>query len=507
MNRNHCLSFIMQYMKKIHKYLSIFVISLTLFLLVVSCTTSTGTLVPTQAPPLQTPTSGPVASTPLPTRPVFQPGELVDYEAQTGDTLPALAAHFNTSIDEIRQANPVLPADVTTLPPGLPMEIPIYYQPLWGSPYHIIPDQLFINGPEASDFNTIQFVNDQPGWLKTYVDFPGGTRKVGGEIIDHVANNFSISPRLLLALLEYQAAALSQPTPPDEDMVYLLGFYDKNHQRLSQQLVLAANTLNNAYYGWRTGRLTSFEHLDGRLEQPDPWQNAASVALHYYFSKVMYTQGEYSHAIYNDGLLSVYSNLFGDPWASNDFHIPGSLTQPELLLPFEGGKKWSLTGGPHTGWGTGEPWAALDFAPAGIPGCSSTGEWATAVNDGIIAQTDLATVTLDLDGDGDERTGWTVIYLHLAANDMVKVGTLLKAGNPVGHPSCEGGSSTGTHIHISRKYNGEWISAAGALPFEMEGWVAQYGGEPYEGTLERFGKTIIANQYSDIGSQIEADNR
>jgi hypothetical protein len=42
-------------------------------------------------------------------RPQYTPGELVDYAAQTGDTLPALAAHFNTTIAEIRTANPQCP--------------------------------------------------------------------------------------------------------------------------------------------------------------------------------------------------------------------------------------------------------------------------------------------------------------------------------------------------------------------------------------------------------------
>ena len=36
-----------------------------------------------------------VLPTPMPTRPPYVPGTLVDYTAQTGDTLPALASHFN----------------------------------------------------------------------------------------------------------------------------------------------------------------------------------------------------------------------------------------------------------------------------------------------------------------------------------------------------------------------------------------------------------------------------
>ena len=44
----------------------------------------------------QTPISEPSA-TPLPTRPAYSPGELVDYVVQSGDSMPALAQHFNTT--------------------------------------------------------------------------------------------------------------------------------------------------------------------------------------------------------------------------------------------------------------------------------------------------------------------------------------------------------------------------------------------------------------------------
>src|SRR5690349_16578996 len=70
--------------------------------------------------------------TPLPTRTTYKPGELVDYMAQSGDTLPALAARFNTTVDEILVANPQIPRDATTMPPTMPMKIPIYYMGMVG---------------------------------------------------------------------------------------------------------------------------------------------------------------------------------------------------------------------------------------------------------------------------------------------------------------------------------------------------------------------------------------
>src|SRR5688572_29380166 len=73
----------------------------------------------------------PIVPTPIPAptsgRPEYSPGELVDYTAQNGDTLAALAARFNTTVEEIMEANPIIPLDATTMPPGMPMKIPIYY--------------------------------------------------------------------------------------------------------------------------------------------------------------------------------------------------------------------------------------------------------------------------------------------------------------------------------------------------------------------------------------------
>jgi murein DD-endopeptidase MepM/ murein hydrolase activator NlpD len=101
-------------------------------------------------------------------------------------------------------------------------------------------------------------------------------------------------------------------------------------------------------------------------------------------------------------------------------------------------------------------------------------------------------VVLDLDGDGRETTGWDILYLHLAARGRVAEGSFVERGQQLGHPSCEGGRATGTHVHIARKYNGEWIPAGGPVPFDLSGWVAAPGDREYEGTLTRDGVTIEA---------------
>ena len=82
--------------------------------------------------------------------------------------------------------------------------------------------------------------------------------------------------------------------------------------------------------------------------------------------------------------------------------------------------------------------------------------------------------------------------MHIAEDGRAAPGEYLYAGDRIGHPSCEGGISNATHVHIARKYNGEWIAADGPLPFNLDGWVASAGGMEYDGYLTRGGNTIVA---------------
>ena len=73
------------------------------------------------------------------------------------------------------------------------------------------------------------------------------------------------------------------------------------------------------------------------------------------------------------------------------------------------------------------------------------------------------------------------------------------------HPSCEGGRATGTHVHVARKYNGEWIPAGGPVPFDLSGWVAATGAREYEGTLTRDGVIVTACTCGSATTAIKMD--
>ena len=185
----------------------------------------------------------------------------------------------------------------------------------------------------------------------------------------------------------------------------------------------------------------------------------------------------------------------------------GSLKQPDMLLPFARNQIWNYTGGPHTGWGSGEPYSAIDFAPPSeFHGCFTVDpqNYARCRGKRISGSLRYKWLALDLDGDGDERTGWVIFYLHLDPATVGPAGKELHAGDFIGYPSCKGGEVTGTHVHIARKYNGEWIFADGPLAFNLEGWITHAGAVAYQGTLTRNGVTVTACQCSDFNSAIKS---
>ncbi len=221
------------------------------------------------------------------------------------------------------------------------------------------------------------------------------------------------------------------------------------------------------------------------------------MAVQNLFAK-FYEQAPWHEALYGgDSFLQLYQRMFGDPWrraaAIEPLLHPG-VAQPELELPFAPGESWSFTGGPHKVLNLGSAVGAIDLAPAlGEAPCAVSRTWVTAPAPGVVARSEENIVALDLDGDGYEGTGWVLFFFHIADQDRVPAGAHLDSDDPIGHPSCEGGNTTGAHVHLARKYNGEWIAADGPVPFILSGWQVRAGKRQYEGTMIKGDQTVFAN--------------
>jgi murein DD-endopeptidase MepM/ murein hydrolase activator NlpD len=454
------------------------------------------------------PTSQPVTtavptSAPRPTPDWSTPGPFFEYQTGPGDTLPGLAARFEVDASQMSAGQAVPP--VGYLPAGVLLHIPNALGPVsHGVP--VLPDGEVVYSPSAADFEVETFARLAGGLLGTYEEeVSSGRRLSGAAIVQTVADDLSVNPRLLLGLIEYRSGWVFG-IPAGGPQTYPLGFRIAGRSGLYQELMIAATQLNRGYYGWREGTLVETEFDDETALRFHPSLNAGSVAIMHLLA-ILHTRDRWQAAVYGpESFPSLYASLFGDPWARQAESgpiLPADLAQPSLELPFAEGERWSLTGGPHPAWNTGTPRSALDFSPVtGGDPCAVSSRWATASAPGVIARAGSNAVVLDLDGDGREQTGWAVVYYHLSGSGMISAGTPVDTGTPLGHPSCEGGRSTGKHVHVARKFNGEWIPADGPAPFILSGWRAFADERNYYGALVRGSERVTSDSSGQRGSTL-----
>ncbi len=472
-----------------------------------------GELVIPPTPSPSEPTPLPIQPTPNPTRPVPQSSGL--YVVQPGDTLGTIATLYGLTVDDLLALNSL--DDANTLEVGQTLNVPggeVEFAP----DFKLIPDSELVYSPGASSFSVTAFAKFQQGFLRAYSEMIDDKSWSGVEIVDFVARSYSVNPRLLLALFEYRGGWITEPYPVDEALFdYPMGLVVTGREGLYYQMLDAADALNAGYYGWKYRGEISLAFGEQRVFYASD-VNPGTVGVQYMLS-VTTSYAQWQRDVSADGFYQTYLNLFGDPFeVAVEPLVPANLQQPRLTLPFAPGEEWVFTGGPHGGYNSGSAWSAVDFAPPKPPdelinaqgSCYISPYWVTAAADGVIARSGSGYVVLDLDGDGDEHTGWTLVYLHIDDFEIVEPGTEVKAGDPLGHPSCMGGFSNGTHLHFSRRYNGEWLPvecstcAPGVtIPAEVLGeWTMRgYAGQEYQGYMTREGNDGYrqADQTRDFG--------
>ena len=420
----------------------------------------------------------------------------LQHRVAAGETLTTIANVYGVTTDQLIATNNI--ANPNVIEVGLLLTIPgtgssvAAVQSVDAPSERLLPDSELVFGPSMKGV-AINDLIPQNSYLRTYSDVVEGRTLTGVEVVELVAERTRVNPRLLLAALEYRAGWVRTATPPLTNQPFgSIGSFG-----LYAQLESVANQFNFGYYGRADGGLTGTVLPDG---QTIPFFNnindGTAGVLQWLSSRPATNFDVWATEASPDGFMATYRDMYGDPFEREDRRFyPNNLNQPRMSVPWENGETWYFTGGPHGGWIAGSAWAALDFVPGEDQfGCYESEKWVTAVANGVVTRSDFGAVVLDLDGDGFAGTGWAVLYQHIATNDRAQVGTQLRRGDPLGHPSCEGGFSTGTHLHIARMYNGRWISAdAGSTPFNLDGWVASGAGNEYNGTLNKGTRTLTAS--------------
>jgi len=450
--------------------------------------TTESTPIPMQASDTPTPSSKPTVEP-------YHPQVLSTHYAHSGDTLRALARRFKVDGDLMRRTNLDLPED-DFLSMGTSVTIPDVDLSDTPKPFLIIPDSELVYGHGQLDLDLRATVesHDQ-GWL-AHIMAGNDDLIPGWNVVQDAATAYSVNPRLLLALIEYQSGLVTKDTNSEAIAKYPLNVQEWEFAKLTNQLVWASEQLNRGYYGWRHGHLSELTLANGETYPLNPRLNAGTVGVYAFFSQ-LYSAALFENIISPNGFAATYRHLFGDPFNYEIEIIEPGLTQPELELPFEPGVVWNFTGGPHNGWRDSAPWAAIDFAPPlATPGCTESTDWVVAPSSGIITRIGPGLLAHTVGDEDTELFGWTLVYMHLRVEKFkLRVGQRVQVGERLGRPSCDGGlEATGTHLHLARKYNGEWMPAGGPPAYVLSKWEVVSEHRAYKGTLveQGSGKRLTA---------------
>jgi murein DD-endopeptidase MepM/ murein hydrolase activator NlpD len=414
---------------------------------------------------------------------------LIDYYiVQPGDTLGGISLAYDIPLEDLMALNGI-DSESAIIQAGQTLHVPLNVDRT-GPLITILPDSEVVYSPAYVDFDVAAFVQQQGGYLAAYSERVNGIDLSGAEIINRLARQFSVGPRVMLALLEYYGGWVTNPQPQSFQPV---GPACPYANRLFLQLSWAANQINKGYYGYKQSGSIAVRFRDGRRAIVPPRLNAGTVGLQNILA-VNSDWETWQTEVSPGGFIQTYQQLFGDPFArAVEPLVPIDLVQPPLILPWEVGQTFYYTGGPHAAYGDGSAWAAIDFGPPDVLGsCYYSQVPLTAAGGGQLFLGSKGETYIDLDADGHLQTGWVLFYLHMVAKDDLTQGQLVTTGTPLGYASCEGGLANSSHLHLARRYNGEWIAADGPAPMILSGWQVQAGLGQYEGGMTRDGESKIA---------------
>ena len=332
-------------------------------------------------PEMRLPTRAVYDGNPTPDPPHTSPENIergvAPHVVNLGETLAYIAQIYGVEVAELEALNTVTVEDVLYV--GQEIMVPSRVDAV-GSSFKIIPDSELVYGPAAKALDVAAFAEEYGGFLLAYTEEVEGVVLTGPQVVQLIADRFSVNPRLLLAALEYSSGWVT--TPSVEPTAYPLGYIDDSIPSLYWQLYRAANQFNWGYYGRSEAGMNAITLADDTKIAFAPDINDGTAGVQTYLAGRSNTTYEsWLQDTSASGFFAAYDKLFGNPFAYTvDPLWPSDLQQPPLQLPFTNGDTWFFTGGPHGGWGVGSAWAALDFVPPDVEqGCLQSEAWVTAM--------------------------------------------------------------------------------------------------------------------------------
>ncbi|EOW2059895.1 elastinolytic metalloprotease LasA [Pseudomonas aeruginosa] len=314
-------------------------------------------------------------------------------------------------------------------------------------------DELFLYGRDAEAFD-----------LEAYLALNAPALRDKSEYLEHWSGYYSINPKVLLTLMVMQSGPLG--APDERALAAPLGRLSAK-RGFDAQVRDVLQQLSRRYYGFEEYQL---RQAAARKAVGEDGLNAASAAL-----LGLLREGAKASAVQGGNPLGAYAQtfqrLFGTPAAellqprnrvARQLQAKAALAPPSNLmqLPRRQGYSWQPNGA-HSNSGSGYPYSSFD-ASYDWP------RWGSATYSVVAAHAGTVRVLSRCQVRVTHPSGWATNYYHM---DQIQVsnGQQVSADTKLGVYAsnintalCEGGSSTGPHLHFSLLYNGAFVSLQGA---------------------------------------------
>jgi LasA protease len=152
-----------------------------------------------------------------------------------------------------------------------------------------------------------------------------------------------------------------------------------------------------------------------------------------------------------------------------------------MQLPWPTGQGW-YSGGAHSNTGSGYPYSSLDFNN-GSGGWGSNTPWVQAAHAGTVTRYSACNIRVT------HTSGYATQYYHMdslqyRSGDYVNQGAWLgRYANSYNQALCQGGQSSGPHVHFSLLQNGYFVSLQNKY---LSGYRVDVGNSNYDDNCNNF---------------------
>lgn len=300
------------------------------------------------------------------------------------------------------------------------------------------------------------------------------------EVISHWSGYSSISPKVLLTLIELQSGLLTQQQQSAAALEKPFGTLSKE-KGFAAQFKDVADQLANKVYGPPTHNGATEFGGPGKAQQ-------SGFDMLFAANNTLPDQHQLQADEQTAAFGKLYYQLFQQPYSpftakteQND--IEAQAPNGFLQFPFPLGQSWHV-GGAHTNTGSGSyPLSSLDMSMGGGWGSNQYNVWVAASAAGQFKRHSSCFAEIV------HANGWSTTYYHLMNiqyNTGANVSKNTRFANPAhtrGQALCNGGQSTGPHQHWSLKRYGSWHHLNGTY---LSGWRITAQGHSYDTNCNRF---------------------